>query len=220
MSHTQPRSRPGTADPLRSRSGTAVSKGPRRPRSRGSTASIHSSTTQQTQEHIGDGFSPFMAPQAGPGNNMFGSNPEDMIMRFGQQLAHTNTGGSLNTTMHDAHGAVMPRPEDYHGMQNSMSEMVTHGLPTLSANHYGHIYDGSGLDASVSDRGADEHDNSEAGSRKKRGSTSTVANDNELRKLLRQYEGYTLQQMAAEVQKHEGGGGKSEKVKQVFAMVW
>lgn len=151
---------------------------------------------------------------------MFGSNPEDMIMRFGQQLTHTNTGGSLNTTMHGAHGAVMPQPENYHGMQNSMPDMVSHGLPNLSANHYGHIYDANGLDASVSERGGDENDNSEAGSKKKRGSTSTVANDNELRKLLRQYEGYTLQQMAAEVQKHEGGGGKSEKVKQVFAMVW
>lgn len=150
---------------------------------------------------------------------MFGSNPEDMIRCFGQQLAHTNNGEQLNTTMHDAHGAVMARSEDYH-MQSSMSGMVPHGLPNLSASHYGHIYDTSGLDASVSERGGDENDNSEAGSRKKRGSNATIANDNELRKLLRLYDGYTLKQMAAEVQKHEGGGGKSEKVKQVFAMVW
>ncbi|KAH8702580.1 hypothetical protein BGW36DRAFT_289176 [Talaromyces proteolyticus] len=220
MSHTQPHSRPGTADPLRSRSNTAVSKGPRRPRSRGSTASIHSSTTQQTQEHMGDNFSPFIAPQTGPGNNMFNSNPEDMIMRFGQQLAHSNSGGSLEVAMHDTHGNVMPRPEDYHGLPNSVPEMVPHGLHNLPVNHYGHLYDTSALDTQMSERTGDENENSEAGSRKKRGSTSTVANDNELRKLLRQYEGFTLKQMAAEVQKHEGAGGKSEKVKQVFAMVW
>lgn len=56
--------------------------------------------------------------------------------------------------------------------------------------------------------------------RLRRGTTSTVANDNELRRLLRQYDGYTLHQMAVEVQKHDGAGGKSEKIKQVFAMIW
>lgn len=221
MSHAQPHSRPGTADPLRSRSNTAMSRAHRRPRSRGSTASIHSSTTQQTQDqHMGDGFSPFMAPQQGPNHNVFNANPEDMIMRFGPQLVHSNSGGSLDSSMHEAHGAVMPRPEDFHGLHNGMSEMVnSHGLPSIPVSHYGHIYDNSGMDA-MPDRTGDENDNSEAGIRKKRGSSSTVANDNELRKLLRQYEGFSLKQMAAEVQKHEGAGGKSEKVKQVFAMVW
>lgn len=222
MSHTQPLSRPGTADPLRSRSNTAMSRAHRRPRSRGSTASIHSSTTQQTQDqHMGDGFSPFMAPQQGPPHGVFNANPEDMIMRYGQQLAHSNTGGSLDASMHETHGAVIPRPEDFQGLPNSMPEMVTsHGLPNIPVGHYGHLYDTSGIDSQMPDRTGDENDNSEAGARKKRGSSSTIANDNELRKLLRQYEGYTLKQMGAEVQKHEGAGGKSEKVKQVFAMVW
>ncbi|OKL62133.1 hypothetical protein UA08_02782 [Talaromyces atroroseus] len=221
MSHAQPHSRPGTADPLRSRSNTAMSRAHRRPRSRGSTASIHSSTTQQTQDqHMGDGFSPFMAAQQGPTHGVFSTNPEDMIMRFGSQLVHSNSAGSLDASMHDAHGAVIPRPEDFHGLPNSMPDMVaSHGLSGIPVNHYGHIYDTSAMDAHMPDRG-DENDNSEAGGRKKRGSSSTVANDNELRKLLRQYENFSLKQMAAEVQKHEGAGGKSEKVKQVFAMVW
>lgn len=143
-------------------------------------------------------------------------------MRFGPQLVHSNNGGSLEASMHDTHGAVIPRPEDFHGLPNSMPEMVSsHGLSSIPVSHYGHIYNTNGIDAQMPDRTGDENDNSEAGgARKKRGSSSTVANDNELRKLLRQYEGFSLKQMAIEVQKHEGAGGKSEKVKQVFAMVW
>ncbi|KKA21928.1 DNA damage and replication checkpoint protein Rfx1 [Rasamsonia emersonii CBS 393.64] len=221
-------SRPGTADPMRSRSNTAVSKGGRRPRSRGSTASIHSSTTQQTQDqHIGEGFSPFMTSQAGPGHHVFNTNPEEMIMRFGQQLAHPTSGGSLDPTLHETHGNVMPRAEDFqghslpnHGLPHTSlaPEMVPHGLQGMPVPQYPSMYDNS-IPEHIPERVVDENENSEAGARKKRGSTSTVANDNELRKLLRQYEGYTLKQMAAEVQKHEGAGGKSEKVKQVFAML-
>lgn len=81
------------------------------------------------------------------------------------------------------------------------------------------MYD-NGVEHHVPEHMQDDNETSEAGSKKKKGSSSSLANDNELRKLLRQYEGYTLKQMAAEVLKHEGAGGKAEKVKQVFAMVW
>lgn len=98
-------------------------------------------------------------------------------------------------------------------------ELAAHGMSGVHMPQYHPMYDG-GMENHMPDHIVDENDTSEAGARKKRGSSSTVANDNELRKLLRQYEGYSLKQMAAEVQKHEGAGGKSEKVKQVFAMVW
>lgn len=81
------------------------------------------------------------------------------------------------------------------------------------------MYD-NGLENHVPEHVQEDNENSEAGTKKKRGSSSSLANDNELRKLLRQYEAYTLKQMAAEVLKHEGAGGKAEKVKQVFAMIW
>ncbi|KAI5281619.1 hypothetical protein KEM54_003116, partial [Ascosphaera aggregata] len=55
--------------------------------------------------------------------------------------------------------------------------------------------------------------------KKKKGTSASAANDVELRRLLREYDEYTLKQMAHEVQKHDGSGGKAEKVKQVFAML-
>lgn len=84
---------------------------------------------------------------------------------------------------------------------------------------YQPMYD-SGVENHIPDHVLDDPEMSEPGGKKKRGASATLANDNELRKLLRQYEGYTLKQMAAEVMKHEGAGGKAEKVKQVFAMIW
>ncbi|KAJ5094978.1 hypothetical protein N7532_007269 [Penicillium argentinense] len=220
-----PMSRPGTADPLRGRSET-ISRTGRRPRSRGSTASIHSSTTQQTQDQL-DAFPQFMPSQVAGAQHVFGGNPEDMIMRFGHQLAHQTHGPSLDQGHRDVH-SVGPRPDDFasHAMHghnlshHSMPPEMNHnGLQQVPVSQYQPLYD-SGIENHLPDQTLDEQEASEAGGKKKRGSSSTLANDNELRKLLRQYEGYTLKQMATEVMKHEGAGGKAEKVKQVFAMIW
>ncbi|KAL4807825.1 hypothetical protein BDV18DRAFT_136173 [Aspergillus unguis] len=224
-----PHSRPGTADLMRSRSEAVISRNSRRPRSRGSTASIHSTTTQQTQDQqLTDGFSQFLPAQASAGSNVFGNNPEDIIMRFGQQLSHQVNGTSLDPTLHDAHQPVMPRADDFpnhsiHGHHLSHHSlppgMPGHGLPGVTIPQYQGMYD-NGIENTLPEHVLDDHDTSEAGLKKKKGSSSSLANDNELRKLLRQYEGFTLKQMAAEVLKHEGAGGKAEKVKQVFAMIW
>ncbi|KAF9890915.1 hypothetical protein FE257_005172 [Aspergillus nanangensis] len=224
-----PLSRPGTADLMRSRSETVVSRNGRRPRSRGSTASLHSNTTQQTQDQqISEGFSQFLPAQSAAGHNVFGGNPEDIIMRFGQQLSHPVNGSPLDAALHEAHHPVMPRAEDFpnhamHGHHLSHhslpSGIHTHGLPNVPMPQYQTMYD-SGIENHVPEHLMEDNDQSEAGAKKKKGSSSSLANDNELRKLLRQYEGYSLKQMAAEVLKHEGAGGKAEKVKQVFAMIW
>ncbi|CAL5874057.1 uncharacterized protein PFLUO_LOCUS8344 [Penicillium psychrofluorescens] len=211
-----PLSRPGTADAMRARSETVLSRNSRRPRSRGSTASIHSSTTQQTQDqHIGD-FPQFMSSHVSGGQHVFGNNPEDMIMRFGHHLSHQSNGAPLDHSMQE----VINRPDDFpnHAMHgHSLPPDMPNGMPNVS--QYPSMYD-SGVENHLPDHVLDDHDTSEAGPKKKRGSSSTLANDNELRKLLRQYEGYNMKQMATEVMKHEGAGGKAEKVKQVFAMIW
>jgi regulatory factor X, other len=151
-----------------------------------------------------------------------------MIMQFGQQLAHSTNGTALDPSIQDAHSSILPRPGVFqshsfqsHGLDHTSMppEIAAHGLPSIPITQYTAIYESS-IDPALPDRTLEDNENSETGARKKRGSSSTIANDNELRKLLRQYDGYTLKQMAAEVQKHDGAGGKSEKVKQVFAMIW
>lgn len=219
-----PLSRPGTADPVRARSEN-LSRAGRRPRSRGSTASIHSSTTQQTQDQHLDGFPQFMPSQVGSGQAMFGNNPEDMIMRFGHQLSHQANGtpAPLEQSLRDSH-PVPSRADEFsastmHGHNISHQHLPSDLASGLAVPPYQAMYD-SGIENHLPDQTMEEQEVSEPGTKKKRGSSSTLANDNELRKLLRQYEGFTLKQMAGEVAKHEGAGGKAEKVKQVFAMIW
>jgi regulatory factor X len=159
---------------------------------------------------------------------MFGNNPEEIIMRFGQQLSHPTNGAPFDPTMQDSSHPVIPRTDDFpnHTMHgHSLShhslppELPPHGLAGVSMSQYQSMYD-NGLESHVPDHLQDDNENSESGSKRKKGSSSSLASDNELRKLLREYEGYTLKQMATEVVKSEGSGGKGEKVKQVFAMVW
>lgn len=66
----------------------------------------------------------------------------------------------------------------------------------------------------------EDSETAENGQRRKKGSATSLANDAELRRLVHQYQGKTLKEVAAEVQQSEGGGGRSEKAKQVFAMLW
>lgn len=55
--------------------------------------------------------------------------------------------------------------------------------------------------------------------RKKKGSASSIANDQELRKLFRENGHRDLKDVASEVLVHERGP-RSEKTKQIFAMNW
>lgn len=55
--------------------------------------------------------------------------------------------------------------------------------------------------------------------KKKKGSASSIANDIELRRLFRDNQGRSLKDVAAQVLANERGP-KSEKTKQIFAMLW
>jgi hypothetical protein len=69
--------------------------------------------------------------------------------------------------------------------------------------------------------GSPAPDDSNNENKRKKGTPSTLANDQELRRALQQHEGQTLQELALKVQQTEGqNGGRAEKAKQVFAMVW
>ena len=81
-------------------------------------------------------------------------------------------------------------------------------------------YDGAGHPTfqSVNDEQAHDDTGTEAG-KKKKGSASSAANDMELRRLFAENRGRPLKEVAAEVIVHERGP-RSEKTKQIFAMLW
>lgn len=72
-------------------------------------------------------------------------------------------------------------------------------------------------DAPVDDQGQDGTEPD--GAKKKKGSASSIANDLELRRLFRENQGRSLNEVAAQVLSNERGP-KSEKTKQIFAMIW
>jgi hypothetical protein len=77
---------------------------------------------------------------------------------------------------------------------------------------------GSDIDDHIPKFVLEDNKNSKVGDRKRKGPSSTLAHDDELRKLFHQYEGYNSKQMASEVLKHDGE--KAGKLKQVFSMIW
>lgn len=113
------------------------------------------------------------------------------------------------------------RPVSQHGYHNVQpmpmpfaDAMSTYGMPTQHVHHMRHA-------SEQYDSPAPEDSNNEnGGSKRRKGTASSMANDQELRRLLQQYQGRSLKEIALEVQKNEGAGGKSEKAKQVFAMLW
>ena len=178
---------------------------------------------------MAEGFQPYIHSHAGQSQHVFHPSPEEMIIRFGEQLSNSNSGTALDPALQENHNSVRPRADIHFQSHELHSHGVPiHGLPHELTPHgladdvhpvqYPSMYDG--MENQMPDQIIEDNEVSEAGHRKRRGTTSTIANDNELRRLLRQYDGYSLQEMATEVQKHEGAGGKSEKVKQVFAMIW
>ncbi|KAF3482392.1 RfxA [Arthroderma uncinatum] len=218
---------------MRSRSNTSSTKSARLSRSRGSTTSIHSATTQfhpDVQQQPQDVYGAYMRPQYAPSQVPYHPNPEEMILRYGEQFGHAGSARLDDPALQENHNnAVRSRPDmqlQEHLMRNrTLSAQPSQPTPPpghipaeFTSNHFPHMFDTT--ENHTPDRMLEDNEGSEVGPRKRRGTSSSIANDNELRRLLRQYDGYSLQDMAAEVRKNEGAGGKSEKVKQVFAMIW
>jgi regulatory factor X, other len=214
--------------PSRSRSNTTTSIKERpRPRSRGSTTSLQS-------VGVGNAFQPTPPLQPAPmpmnqnqmypqqnhhaGQPMYEFNQSEVAMQQQHNMQPIQPHPSMGHTRGISHHEI--RPNSQHGFQAVQPYPVQYqsqipGFPMHPPTQMQHMrshseqYEGSP---------APEDSNNE--SRKKKGTASNLANDQELRRLLQQYAGKNLPEVASEVQKNEGSGGKSEKAKQVFAMLW
>lgn len=206
----------------RSRSDTMTStKSRQRPKSRGSTTSIQSAGTathyQQDHPLPHSMFIPSQHQQ-----QMYNLSPEEMLARYGQeqfaQIQQYNLDPSLPAQQHN-------EMQGHEMQQYAMhSPDYPQAIPQFgsSHDHMQHALARAGtFDAADNQSPAPEDsENADNGPKKKKGSATSLANDAELRRLVQQYQGQTLKTVAAEVQQNEGGGGKSEKAKQVFAMLW
>lgn len=132
-----------------------------------------------------------------------------MVPQYPQHMPYPQPHMDHGVPQHDM------RPVSQHGFPDSAYSMPYNTMPQYQP-HMQHFrrhsehYEGSP---------APEDSNNE--NKRRKGTASTLANDQELRRLLHQHEGKSLKEVAQEVQKTEGhNGGKAEKAKQVFAMLW
>lgn len=86
--------------------------------------------------------------------------------------------------------------------------------------HHHHSFNVRGTNYPAQSNREQAPDDAAAGeAKKKKGSASSIANDQELRKLFRENHHRDLKEVASQVLVHERGP-KSEKTKQIFAMNW
>ncbi len=206
-------------------------RGKARPKSRASTSSLQSvgvgSAFQPAQQphpqQPGDPNIPvdqngfYIQHGSHPAAGMYGPHPDEMMMHY--QHAHLHQQQPIDPATGMPHDV---RPISQHGFQEMQQYPMQypHGLPayTVGPQHMHHMrHQSEQFEGSPA---PEDSNNENGGAKRRKGAASSMANDQELRRLLLQYQGRTLKDVAAEVQKNEGAGGKSEKAKQVFAMLW
>lgn len=200
----------GSARARSSTSGSTTSSRPR-PISRASTTSINTASAQPPQQyrHTSEStYPPPVHPQA------LQYTPEEMITRSEHQLTNPNQGCVIDPLLQDhASGArAMSVDHVYH---------ETHDITRPMLNQ--HIsFDGKEPPQFAAVSFPDDQTQDEGGTgeiRKKKGSASSIANDQELRRLFAENKHRDLKDVASAVLANERGP-KSEKTKQIFAMNW
>ncbi|KAI1617903.1 regulatory factor X [Exophiala viscosa] len=222
--HSMEEEAPEPQGPTHTNNATS-NKEKRRPKSRGSTTSLQSvgvGSAFQPAPHEDDPTMPiehngfFVHPQAAA---IYGHNPEEMLMHYQHNMAAHLRQQSIehppNISQHEM------RPISQQGFQEMQPfplqypHHIPFGVPPQHMQHMRHQseqFEGSPA--------PEDSQTENGGAKRRKANASSVANDQELRRLLAQYQGKSLKEVAAEVQKNEGSGGKSEKAKQVFAMLW
>ena len=207
----------GTKRPRSNTSGSTASS--RRTKSRTSITSAASSGTQPLypeQQHTGPSHG---QPTQHPPNQHYQFTPEEMISRSEQQLTNPQAGYTFGPNP-DPH---VDYPENGHSYSRSPGlGRGAHSSAPIQRPPFGRCesYDGrdhSPFEAMNGDQAADN--NGTTDSRKKKGSASSIANDIELKKSFVENKGRPLKEVAAQVLVNERGP-RSEKTKQIFAMLW
>ena len=139
---------------------------------------------------------------------------EDIITRSEQQLTNQNLNRqyAIDPSLQDpvARAQAMGVEDSYNGSNEAMRQLMNHN----------HSFDGQGQQFVMTFNDERTQDDAGAGEKKKKkGSASSIANDNELRKLFAANKDRDLNDVAASVLANERGP-KSEKTKQIFAMNW
>ena len=191
-----------TALAPRQRSNTATSAtSSHETKSRSSTTSIQPTGSQPIQHYQHQPYAPHVQ-----------YTPEEVITQNHHQFSNPQNGYDID-----------PSLQNNIDHRRSMSLETSHGASTAAARpplvHH-QSYDATGQQPfqHLNDDQVQDDTGTEQG-KKKKGSASSAANDAELRRLFNEHRGRPLKEVAGDVLVHERGP-KSEKTKQIFAMLW
>ena len=192
----------------RSRSTTSASTTSiHRPKSRQSTTSIQSASIQPVHPYQNPA-EPIFQVQSQPSSAAFHGTPEEMITRSSHQLTNPNNAYAIDPSLQN--NALYTAQ---YSVENSFGHAGGMARPAMVQNHAFEDRGSQGPETRFEEQGLDETVGD--GSRRKKGSASSQANDNELRRLFRENQGRDLNELAAQVLEK-----KSEKTKQIFGMLW
>ncbi len=137
-----------------------------------------------------------------PASQQHGQLPQDPYAHdLGSSLVqHNNSNNNNNNSSSSNSNNIDP----------AIQRPSVHQYPSYDGEPQG--FEHTNGDQGIGDSGATE-------GRKKKGNASTIANDIELKKLFRENVGRSLHEVAAQVLANERGP-RSEKTKQIFAMLW
>lgn len=200
--------------PTRARSSTSGSTASNRPRpiSRASTTSLNTPGAQPVQPYPFVSEAAQLAPRQQDHPQPENQNPEQIFPKSEQQLKNQSREYVIDPSLQNPTAGTRAMGTGH------MYSTHRVGLPTVMDDQHSFEAKQSPFPVNFND----EQIQSDAGVgeiRKKKGSASSIANDQELRKLFRENYHRDLKEVAAEVLVHERGP-KSEKTKQIFAMNW
>ena len=135
-----------------------------------------------------------------------------MVARVKQQLINPNQNLAIDPSLQDQTNQGRALSADY----------PLNGNQTLASALMGQSHSFDGNEQQPLENVNEEQpqdDNATGEGKKKKGSASSIANDLELRRLFRENQGRSLKDVAVQVLANERGP-RSEKTKQIFAMLW
>ena len=195
----------------RPRSNTSGSSSCIRPKSCASTTSVASASTQPIQQSA-EPSQQFVPRNTHTPIVSLSYTPEEMITRSERQLTNPNQNFIVDPSL-------QPHIKQDTTFSAEHPFNVTQSLPGTQLSRY-HSFEAS--ERHMFENTNEEHLREHHGvgdGKKKKGSASSIANDIELRRLFRDNQGRSLKDVAAQVLANERGP-KSEKTKQIFAMLW
>ncbi len=193
-----------------STSGSTTSSRPR-PISRASTTSIPTASAPPPQQYRQGSESAYLPPSH---PQALQYTAEEMITRSEHQLTNPNQGYAIDPLLQDHASGTRAVSVDH------VYDQTHDGMRPMSNHHYSYDSQGPPQFAAVNFQDDQTQDESGTGEmRKKKGSASSIANDQELRRLFAENKHRDLKDVASAVLANERGP-KSEKTKQIFAMNW